>query len=454
MDPELKKDLQVLDKSLRSSNLSTRNRLLSIIKDAEFIVEIKDTYYPDIPIIPNDRCGRWYVNPKLYKNLIPSYFKSTDGHTNNWSFSTRRLNLHLLNQINENNGIILVDSTRRGKKIPDSFSKTIPIWISIMNKFINSNSPFMETFITPIETVSKYEHDRMLDLLPDFLLEMEKFKDIVQEKIDNSLIKKKILKPFWIYPGCKTLPVFLGTEDFLPIILISASEQSQDGANKINGYTYVQGAGDDHELWAKNLTPQLFWNNYERFSLIFESTEAQVDQLIQSIVLEEKTRIAKLDERVKSISFWNDSDIVKVNDFLSFGKIERNITFNNIHENLLFDKVIVLESTFRFTKPENNCKIFKFNLDSGSKKSSKLLRSEISNIVKILNPSEKTLIVCNSGEDMSVAAVLCYINTLADIDKKNLSKETIRRDLIKLMDLKKVNPQRATLNSVNSFLLS
>lgn len=32
--------------------------------------------------------------------------------------------------------IIIVDSTRRGKRMPDSLSKTIPIWCAVLNRAI------------------------------------------------------------------------------------------------------------------------------------------------------------------------------------------------------------------------------------------------------------------------------------------------------------------------------
>ena len=69
MDPELKRDLEELKKSLHSNNLSSRNRVLSIVKDSNYVNNVKEKYYPEIPIIPNDRCGRWYVDPK-YLSLI------------------------------------------------------------------------------------------------------------------------------------------------------------------------------------------------------------------------------------------------------------------------------------------------------------------------------------------------------------------------------------------------
>lgn len=47
--------------------------------------------WPDLPLVANLRCGLWY-SPIFHST---SYFKSTDGHCNNWSFNTSRLNLHL-----------------------------------------------------------------------------------------------------------------------------------------------------------------------------------------------------------------------------------------------------------------------------------------------------------------------------------------------------------------------
>ena len=45
-------------------------------------------------MIANERCGSWYVEPRLKKGS--AYFKSTDGHWGQWGFSLRRLNLEVL----------------------------------------------------------------------------------------------------------------------------------------------------------------------------------------------------------------------------------------------------------------------------------------------------------------------------------------------------------------------
>lgn len=94
---------------LKRSNLSITNRLRSIQKDADFVEEVAAALAGGTgrsggdgdgvknhsrPLVANERCGSWYIRPGL--KGASAYFKSTDGHTGQWKFSTRRLNLHLL----------------------------------------------------------------------------------------------------------------------------------------------------------------------------------------------------------------------------------------------------------------------------------------------------------------------------------------------------------------------
>jgi len=53
-----------------------------------------------------------------------------------WSFSLRRLNLQLLDVVAERGGAVVVDSTRRGKSMPDALSKTVPVWCAVVNRAI------------------------------------------------------------------------------------------------------------------------------------------------------------------------------------------------------------------------------------------------------------------------------------------------------------------------------
>ena len=52
----------------------------------------------------NERCGSWYI--PLEKKVGSVYFKSTDGHMNEWSFSMRRLNLHFLDVVGKWSGYV------------------------------------------------------------------------------------------------------------------------------------------------------------------------------------------------------------------------------------------------------------------------------------------------------------------------------------------------------------
>jgi tRNA A64-2'-O-ribosylphosphate transferase len=93
---------------LKRSALSIHNRLRSIQEDAAFAQKIATAY--GRPLIANERCGSWYIDPHTKAGSV--YFKSTDGHTGVWKFSSRRLNLHLLDIIGKNDGLAAIDGGR------------------------------------------------------------------------------------------------------------------------------------------------------------------------------------------------------------------------------------------------------------------------------------------------------------------------------------------------------
>jgi len=87
---------------LKKSTLSIPNRLRSIKQDANFVSEVASAY--QLPLVANERCGSWYISPEQKKQS--AYFKSTDGHMAQWSFSLRRLNLQVLETIGEFDGYV------------------------------------------------------------------------------------------------------------------------------------------------------------------------------------------------------------------------------------------------------------------------------------------------------------------------------------------------------------
>ena len=90
--------------SLKRSTLSTTNRLRSIHQDSLFVQDVASSY--NLPIVANERCGNWYILPEKKAGI--AYFKSTDGHWGQWGFSTRRLNMQILDIIGRSGGCVSV----------------------------------------------------------------------------------------------------------------------------------------------------------------------------------------------------------------------------------------------------------------------------------------------------------------------------------------------------------
>ena len=120
-----------------------------------------------------------------------AYFKSTDGHHGNWSFNLRRPNIHLLSVAASHGGyvhhdtpllfpckkkkrklkfstscsrLILVDSTRAGKRLPDALSKTVPIWCAVVNRAITLRGGCFDFDVSSGVQVSTADTDTDLDL--------------------------------------------------------------------------------------------------------------------------------------------------------------------------------------------------------------------------------------------------------------------------------------------------
>lgn len=105
---------------LKRTTLTIHNRLRSIQSDADFVARAASAFggprstksqnptkgdkRPIRPLIANERCGSWYVPPDTKGGS--AYFKSTDGHERAWKFSTRRLNLHIVELAETHDGYV------------------------------------------------------------------------------------------------------------------------------------------------------------------------------------------------------------------------------------------------------------------------------------------------------------------------------------------------------------
>jgi hypothetical protein len=68
---------------------------------------------------------------------------------------------------------IIVDSTRRGKSMPDALSKTIPIWTAVMNRILFPHVPESHQVTTPPTVVGASEHAQIAARLPDFVQSLQ-----------------------------------------------------------------------------------------------------------------------------------------------------------------------------------------------------------------------------------------------------------------------------------------
>lgn len=527
-------DINSITKELRKDSLSVKNRLQSILYDAIFVDTLNGKF--GYPLIPNERCGLWYLAPD--KQQQTSYFKSTDGHTNQWLFSLRRLNFHLLPLIGQFGGIAVVDSTRKGKLIPDALLKTIPIWCAVLNtilfegdedndiitelgveadsvdaKFLVNLRNEYNWVMVPNSVVSASERDQISKRIHLFVEEVQKLGLITKEKlIENLGGIKKPLVPQWYFPGCKMHdntndePFFFDYKDkailqnpYFTIQCITASKKTneQGGAKmtvrssdnnediKLTSWYYVQGSADDHELWVTKdvcngkLTPNFCWdyifrqNGSPNTDIIDIDTSYIYDWMSDEELILRMNRIYDTYERNKVLSSNLDTllDVTRVkndtNDTgIIFGTINQNIKYNNILSSYINTiQLVVLSENFAVIEiPENpKIDILQFRIES-SKKGSKKLRDLFPELVpklKIseLNTDKHLMILCDSGKDISAGVVLVLLCKYFDLNwsmidtTPKINKDLVKQQFSRLLNVRKVNPSRNTLQSVNTFIM-
>ncbi|KAK7421397.1 tRNA A64-2'-O-ribosylphosphate transferase [Neonectria punicea] len=427
--------------SLKRTTLCIHNRLTSIRADAAFVSDVAAAYAPR-PLVANERCGSWYIPPA--NKAAGAYFKSTDGHERAWKFSTRRLNLHLIEMIEKNDGIIIVDSTRRGKRMPDALSTTLPIWCAVINLALLPSHPASPTLHLP-STFSPSTHAQITALLPQFLASLQ----ALNLDLPSSLTKP--LRPVWVTPD-SSLPDSAASifDDFRPVVCCTASRRVV--GSEMDEAGYVQGAGDDTENWACGLTPPVFWEHLEE---LIVASEADLPDLIAQLV--------------------GDHNADKKDDGLR-KELTGHISVCPLP--LTADPTTPTEYRIALT-PEIKSKDSWIKsptyLQIGigkSKTASRNMRTALPDIcvlvAKFLAQASdvdaplRIVIACESGKDLSVGtalAISCYLfddqgNFRDSGTNTSFTKTLIKSRLGSIMTTyPEANPSRSTLQSVNSFLM-
>ncbi|KAF4995070.1 hypothetical protein FGRMN_5365 [Fusarium graminum] len=425
--------------SLKRTTLTIHNRLTSIRTDAEFVDHVSVSYSPR-PLVANERCGSWYVPPE--RKGASAYFKSTDGHERAWKFSTRRLNFHLVELIEKHDGIIIVDSTRRGKRMPDALSSTIPIWCTVLNLTLLPSNPLSGNLYLPAHLPAT-THSQISALVPEFVASLKAL------NLNLPTCLTKPLRPFWVTPD-STLPSAEDTvsifDEFRPVICCTASRRVVGSEMDEGGY--IQGAADDTEMWAHNLTASLFWENLED---LLTTPEAELPELISKLVNDHA--ISKKDEGPR----------IQLTSHISVCALPLPVDSS-------ICRIVITQDT----TPKDSWTQTKAYMQAGlgrGKSASRNLRISLPDIcdfaakylASVTEPDKQQIVVaCESGKDLSVGvalAISCYLFDNEGKVRNSTEDASFTKTLIKsrlgfiMTAYPGANPSRSTLQSVNSFLM-
>ncbi|KAI0552587.1 initiator tRNA phosphoribosyl transferase [Xylaria curta] len=432
---------------LKRANLSISNRLRSIRQDADFVNEVADAL--GRPLIANERCGSWYIDPKTKAGS--AYFKSTDGHTGQWNFSSRRLNLHLLSIIGRHDGCIIVDSTRRGKQMPDALSKTVPIWCCVLNRVLFPEASGFHQLYTPPNVVSRSEHSQAEARIPEHVASLKAL-DIDIETLRQHIAKP--LRPMWVTQESQLAPTQQIFDDYHPVICCTSSRRVPGGEMSEGGY--IQGAGDDTENWSLGLTAPIFWSN---IATLLSTPESDLPDFVRALVADqtvgpesnapvqvapclfvsqlpvsaqaETCTITFIPEATDKISWVKHSNLLEV----SIGKQKR------ASRSLRIALTPICDFVEAYLKKDVR--------DSEA-------------VLPTTATQKRILIACETGKDLSIGVALALVCQFFDDEGKYRPRTpdlVINKNLIKtklghiMMAFPEANPSRTTLQSVNSYLM-
>lgn len=320
--PSASNNLHYLERKVKASSERLQAHLLSILVDSKVVDEVKEfLHFLDIPFLGNLRNGAWYSNQ--FDSFC--YFKSTDGHSRNLSFNVNRLNLDTAATAFRKHGLVIVDSTKQGKRYPDSLTSTIPIWACVINLILlekehpekEINKQVITENFARAPSVSRNYYDVLVEKIIDIYTTLPlHIKNVVRESLHDVLIGSgptKPLKVIWLTPledgsiewEGKDAESFLDMVsasnaaitllEYTPILLLSCSgaknslrnstEYSEENIHEsVFSWSYLAGAGDDEEAWSLGLTPSLFWRYQDRIVGDGCKSAAEVEESVREII--------------------------------------------------------------------------------------------------------------------------------------------------------------------------
>jgi tRNA A64-2'-O-ribosylphosphate transferase len=330
--------------------------------------------------------------------------------------------------------------------MPDALSKTIGIWIVVLNRLLFDQRPDSHELMTPGDVVSDSEHAQIEERLDRFVEEARRLDlnlDELREKV------KKPMRPYWVTPATSldSLSKAEEDDDFATVVLCTAS--SKPSTDVRNDPDYVQGAADDHEAWSCGLTAPVFWKNLETLLATAE------DDL--------PAKIAELANHSASTANSSLPALIKPTTFVFVGD-ESTIEEASSTIDILVYCGPSVDPELRERIEERGGKVIHLSCTSG-KNGSRQLRTSLQNLEALENtekPDPTILIAGQDDKDMAVGAALAVVCSFVDksgkLDCNNRQLTTNKVEIKKRLSWIIVSkpdaaPSRSTLQSVNSYLM-
>ena len=329
--------------------------------------------------------------------------------------------------------------------MPDALSKSIPIWIAVLNRLIFPHIAECHTLQTPDAVVSYSEHCQIEERLSSFV------SDITQLRLDINELHEKLrgkpLKPSWITPDSYLPEAHPELEDNNRVVLCTASGRTSSGNSVLE---YVQGAADDSESWAHGLTPATFWAHSTDLQ---QTSEDNLPDVIESLVHESMGEVTVREPvLIKPTSnLWISHNAVAEEQGSKFKMII------SCSEEANSDLALGMKERYLHL------------CCATGKVGSRQLRIQLSKLSAILHrltTNSTILVCCPTSKDLAVGvalAILCLrysangameFPSQATESTRSFNKASIKQRLSWIMvSMPDASPSRATLQSVNAFLM-
>lgn len=300
------------------------------------------------------------------------------------------------------------------------------------------------------------------------------------------------LRPIFIHPGTSyppTLPLPSASRSttspspppFIPIICLSASTFIPHGGpepkrDAYGTFEYVQGSGDDDELWGKGLKPGHFFSNREE---ILSASREELPELIAKLVERGQTQAGSA-LATQGLGVWREIP--------RGSKIWLGTTTSELPTNLGSYALITFEQSDKpsietvSSDETSTSKQLVLRLQEGKKKKTDLDYATqvlpavvaFARRVRSQNPDTHILIRDPTGKSLSVGSAVCLSWLFVESDRSLRplctfkedgavqspplpvpTKEDLRKRLEWILNERQgVNPSRHVLKAVNEYLIS